>query len=70
MTSEDMADGVLRMANDSLVQQAIHDLNRLRRNEIDDCGRAIRGDDLDRARRELDDVDTKIRRIIALLQSA
>lgn len=58
------------MASDSIVQQAIYDLTRLRRNQIDDCERAIKSGDINKARREIDDANTKIRRIITLLQSA
>lgn len=58
------------MADSNIVEQALNALIRLRRNEIDDCERAIRNEDIDRARRELDDADTKLKRIIALLQSA
>ena len=58
------------MTDSNIVQQAIYELNRLRRNEIDDCERAMRSEDMDRARRELDDADTKLKRIISLLQSA
>lgn len=58
------------MVDNSRVQQAIYDLQRLLRNEVDDCARAIRNDDVNRARREIDDVESKLKRAIALLQSS
>lgn len=39
-------------------------LRRVLRNELDDCERAIRSEDLSRARRELDDAITKIKRLM------
>lgn len=39
------------------------EVKRLIRNELDDCDRAIRGGDTVRARRELDDAITKLKRL-------
>jgi hypothetical protein len=38
-------------------------IKRVIRNELDDCERAIRGKDDDRALRELDDAVTKLKRL-------
>jgi hypothetical protein len=58
------------VSDNQYVQQAIYELTRLRRNEVDDCERALRKGDIDRARREIGDVDSKLRRVIDLLQAA
>ncbi|MBY3306168.1 hypothetical protein HFO04_25860 [Rhizobium laguerreae] len=39
-------------------------LRRVLRNELDDCERAIRNEDLDKARRELDDAISKLKRLM------
>jgi predicted translin family RNA/ssDNA-binding protein len=39
-------------------------LRRILRNELDDCERAIRNEDMDRAQRELDDAITKLKRLM------
>ncbi|MBY3225258.1 hypothetical protein [Rhizobium laguerreae] len=39
-------------------------LRRVLRNELDDCERAIRDEDLDKARRELDDAISKLKRLM------
>lgn len=58
------------MTDSQAVQQAVNELARVMRNELDDCDRALRMDDSARARRELDNALTKLRRIMSLLQSA
>jgi len=43
------------------------ELQRVLRNELDDCERALNRDDIDAAKRELDDAIRKIKRIMAHL---
>jgi hypothetical protein len=38
-------------------------IRRILRNELDDCERALRNEDYDRAKRELDDAITKLKRL-------
>ena len=38
-------------------------INRILRNELDDCERALSSEDIDRAKRELDDAITKLKRL-------
>lgn len=49
---------------DDVRSRAKTELNRVIRNELDDCERAIKNEDLDRARRELDDAVRKIKRLM------
>jgi hypothetical protein len=58
------------MVDDGYVQQAAYDLQRVLRNEIDDCGRAIRRGDMQKAAREIGDAESKLKRILQLLQAA
>lgn len=48
--------------------QAANEIRRLLRNELDDCDRAIRSENLSRARGELDDAMRKLKRIADSLQ--
>ena len=50
------------------VSHVLRELESLLRNEVDDCERAIRNEDLDRARREIGDVEDKMKRIIYKLR--
>jgi hypothetical protein len=47
-----------------------HEIQRIIRNELDDCERAIRNEDPHRALNELDDAVRKLERITAQLLSA
>ncbi|WP_316227721.1 hypothetical protein [Bradyrhizobium sp. SZCCHNR3015] len=49
-------------------EQAAHEIRRVLRNELDDCERAIKNEDLHRARNELDDAMRKLKRIANSLQ--
>jgi hypothetical protein len=55
------------MTDPLTVSRVKTELQRVLRNELDDCERALRNDDVDRARRELDDAITKIKRLASLL---
>jgi hypothetical protein len=45
-------------------QAIANDIERIIRNELDDCERALKREDPHRALRELDDAVTKLRRLI------
>jgi hypothetical protein len=49
------------------IGRVISALQSLVRGEVDDCERAIRNGDLDRARREITDVEDKLKRAISAL---
>ncbi|TWB62939.1 hypothetical protein [Bradyrhizobium sacchari] len=49
-------------------EQAAYEIRQLLRRELDDCERAIRNEDLHRARNELDDAIRKLKRIANSLQ--
>lgn len=40
-----------------------HEFNRIIRGGLDDCERALNAEDIDRAKRELDDAVTKLKRL-------
>jgi hypothetical protein len=42
-----------------------HEINRILRGELDDCERALNSEDIDRAKRELDDAITKLKRLVS-----
>jgi hypothetical protein len=44
--------------------QVEHDIRRLLNHEVDDAQRAVRNGDLAKAKRELDDVEDKLKRIL------
>ena len=40
-----------------------HEIKRIIRGELDDCERALNAEDINRAKRELDDAVTKLKRL-------
>ncbi|MBB4262671.1 hypothetical protein [Bradyrhizobium sp. CIR3A] len=43
--------------------EAAEEIRRILRRELDDCERALKNDDVDRAKRELDDAISKLKRL-------
>ncbi len=50
------------------IGRVVSALQKLLRDEVDDCKRAIRNEDLDRARRQISGVEDKVKRAIKMLR--